>query len=130
MNRKLWIALAETEKELGLSADGKPVITDEMSAYQHLDKSKYNHIFVCHSGKEFVVGSYSTNGIEGFWGHFKRMVFSTYHFVSKAYLDRYIDESVYRWNTRELNEGDRFLDMFSKAIGKVQYRDVKISVAA
>ena len=28
--RKLWIALAETEKELGLSADGKPVITDEM----------------------------------------------------------------------------------------------------
>ena len=28
--RKLWIALAETEKELGLSSDGKPVITDEM----------------------------------------------------------------------------------------------------
>ncbi len=28
--RKLWIALAETEKELGLSSDGRPVITDEM----------------------------------------------------------------------------------------------------
>ncbi len=28
--RKLWIALAETEKELGLSQDGEPVITDEM----------------------------------------------------------------------------------------------------
>ena len=27
--RKLWIALAETEKELGLSRDGKPVITEE-----------------------------------------------------------------------------------------------------
>lgn len=27
--RKLWIALAETEKELGLSKDGKPVITQE-----------------------------------------------------------------------------------------------------
>lgn len=27
--RKLWIALAETEKELGLSQDGKPVITEE-----------------------------------------------------------------------------------------------------
>ena len=27
--RKLWIALAETEKELGLSQDGRPVITDE-----------------------------------------------------------------------------------------------------
>ncbi len=28
--RKLWIALAETEMELGLSSDGKPVITQEM----------------------------------------------------------------------------------------------------
>jgi len=27
--RKLWIALAETEKELGLSQNGQPVITDE-----------------------------------------------------------------------------------------------------
>ena len=27
--RKLWIALAETEMELGLSQDGKPVITRE-----------------------------------------------------------------------------------------------------
>lgn len=27
--RKLWIALAETEKELGLSQDGRPVITEE-----------------------------------------------------------------------------------------------------
>ena len=28
--RRLWIALAETEKELGLSSNGRPVITDEM----------------------------------------------------------------------------------------------------
>ncbi len=30
--RKLWIALAETEKELGLSQNGRPVITDEQIA--------------------------------------------------------------------------------------------------
>ena len=29
--RKLWIALAETEMELGLSENGKPVITQEQS---------------------------------------------------------------------------------------------------
>ena len=28
--RKLWIALAETEMELGLSENGKPVITQDM----------------------------------------------------------------------------------------------------
>ena len=35
--RKLWIALAETEMELGLSQDGKPVITQEM-----IDEMKAN----------------------------------------------------------------------------------------
>ena len=28
--RRLWIALAETEMELGLSENGKPVITEDM----------------------------------------------------------------------------------------------------
>ena len=28
--RKLWIALAETEMELGLAENGRPVITQEM----------------------------------------------------------------------------------------------------
>ena len=42
--RKLWIALAETEKELGLSADGKPVITDEMieEMKAHVDDINYD----------------------------------------------------------------------------------------
>ena len=42
--RKLWIALAETEMELGLSEDGKPVITqeqiDEMKA--HINDINYD----------------------------------------------------------------------------------------
>lgn len=56
-------------------ADGSTVVTDESSIYNGLSEH-YNHVFVCHSEKEFTVGSFTTNGIEGFWGHFKR-VFST-----------------------------------------------------
>jgi hypothetical protein len=100
-------------------------VTDELSAYNGLEK-KYNHIFVRHGEKEFTVGAYSTNGIEGFWGHFKRMVFGTYHFVSKAYLQRYIDEAVYRFNTKELKESARFGYMFKKALGTCYYKDVKM----
>lgn len=74
-----------------------------------------------HGAKEYVIGGNSTNGIEGFWGHFKRMVFGTYHFVTKKYLQRYIDESVYRFNTKELKASDRFVDMFAAAIGKMEY---------
>lgn len=85
-------------------AEGSTIVTDELSAYNALDSKKYNHVFVRHGEKEFVVGCYSTNGIEGFWGHFKRMVFGTYHFVSKAYLERYIDEAVFRFNTIQENQ--------------------------
>ena len=111
-------------------ADGSTIVTDELSAYCSLDKKKYNHVFVRHGKKEFVVASYSTNGIEGFWAHFKRVVFGTYHFVSKSYLERYIDEAVFRFNTKEMKESDRFSYMFSKAIGTCYYKDVKISTAA
>lgn len=110
--------------------EGSTIVTDELSAYNALDKNKYNHVFVKHGEKEFVVGCYSTNGIEGFWGHFKRMVFGTYHFVSKTYLERYIDEAVFRFNTKEMNESERFNYMFSKAMGTCYYKDVKVSMAA
>ena len=42
--RKLWIALAETEMELGLSQDGKPVITQDMidEMKQHIDDINYD----------------------------------------------------------------------------------------
>ncbi|MBO4678639.1 MAG: adenylosuccinate lyase [Lachnospiraceae bacterium] len=42
--RKLWIALAETEMELGLSQDGKPVITQEMidEMKAHIDDINYD----------------------------------------------------------------------------------------
>ena len=110
-------------------AEGSTVVTDESSIYSGLN-AYYNHVFVCHGEKEFTVGSFTTNGIEGFWGHFKRVVFGTYHFVSKTYLDRYIDEAVYRFNTKEQSESQRFGYMFSKAIGSCYYRDVKMALAA
>ena len=106
-------------------AKGSTVVTDESSIYNGLDRN-YNHVFVCHGEKEFTVGSFTTNGIEGFWGHFKRVIFGTYHFVSMAYLERYIDEAVFRFNTKEADESARFSHMFRKAIGKCDYKAVKM----
>ncbi|MBR5736395.1 MAG: IS1595 family transposase [Bacteroidales bacterium] len=108
-------------------AEGSTIVTDELNAYSSINKEKYEHLFVRHGQKEFVVGGFSTNGIEGFWGHFKRMVFGTYHFVSKNYLDRYIDEAVYRYNTRKEGGAHRFNDLFHKALGTCYYKDVKIA---
>ena len=47
-----------------------------------------------------------------------------HHCVSKDYLQRYIDEQVYRWNTRRWSATLRFEDMFKKACKVFDYTDV------
>lgn len=105
--------------------NGSTTYTDEACIYNKLSESGYEHLFVNHGKREYVrANEIHTNGIEGFWAHFKRVVFSTYHCVSKDYLQRYIDEQVYRWNTRNNDASYRFADMFKKACSVFAYTDV------
>lgn len=97
-------------------AENTVIYTDESNSYNRLGKENYSHRCVRHNEKEYVSGEIYTNTIEGFWSHFKKMVFSTYHFVSKKHLQSYIDEEVYRWNTRLMSESARFKFVFSKAL--------------
>lgn len=107
------------------------VFTDELSSYMGLRKEGYNHDVVFHADKEFVRGRAFTNTIEGFWGHFKRVIFGTYHFVSKKWLQAYIDEQVYRWNTRKMEDGSRFATIFERAAkGFVTCNEIRCRVAA
>lgn len=105
------------------------VFTDELSAYSKLNENGYTHNVVCHSVREFVKGKSTTNSIEGFWGHFKRCIFGIYHFVSPEYLQRYIDEMVFRWNTRRTHEYERFEIMFQRSIGAVRWVDIPLLMA-
>ena len=105
--------------------EGTVTYTDEASIYNNLTKNGYDHLFVNHGKREYVRSSdIHTNGIEGFWAHFKRVIFSTYHCVSKDYVQRYIDEQMYRWNTREEKSSYRFHDMFCKAVKHFDYNSV------
>lgn len=63
-------------------------------------------------GKEIPV---NTNSIECVWSHFKRMIFGTYYQVSKQHLQRYVDEFVFRFNTRNIGEFERF-ELFLRSI--------------
>lgn len=111
-------------------SDNAVILTDESQSYEWLDAEEYTHYAVSHGREEYANGVLSTNAVEGFWGHFKRMVFGTYHFVSKGYLQRYVDEAVYRWNTRKWTAGERFADMFMKSVRILRYCDVKVALAA
>lgn len=97
-------------------AENTVIYTDESNSYSRLSKENYSHKYVRHNDNEYVSGEIYTNTIEGFWSHFKKMVFGTYHFVSKKHLQEYIDEEVYRWNTRLMSESARFKFVFSKSL--------------
>lgn len=47
------------------------------------------------------------------------MIVGCYHDVSNEHLQSYIDEAVYRWNTRKMSESERFAHMFDKSMGLV-----------
>ena len=99
--------------------EGSTVITDELNAYNGLCKLGYSHEVVNHGSEEYARGGIFTNSIEGFWSHFRRMITGCYHNVSDEHLQSYIDEAVYRWNTRKASQSERFSDMFNKSIGLI-----------
>ena len=105
--------------------EGSRIYTDEYIGYRSLVESEYSHSVVNHGAKQFVDGDSHTNTIEGFWAQLKRSIFGIYHFVSAAYLQRYVDEAVFRYNSRKQSESERFQSMFKRSIGIFRYADVK-----
>ncbi len=105
------------------------LFTDESVIYKNLHSAcGFPHYACNHSEGNFSDGNgVHTNNIEGFWSHFKGMVRGTYHHVSVVYLQRYIDEMCFRWNTRNESEGDRFKFIFGACVGRFTYKDVRLS---
>lgn len=111
--------------------EGSRVITDELAAYNGLATLGYTHAIVAHSAEEYANGDIFTNSIEGFWSHFRRMITGCYHDVSDEHLQSYIDEAVYRWNTRKMSESERFAHMFEKSIGLVRkWSEIRVGLMA
>lgn len=76
------------------------------------EKHFYATTFSTNDGEVIMV---STNGIENAWSHFKRMIIGTYYNVSKEHLQRYIDEYVFRFNTRHYSNSQR-LNLYLRQI--------------
>ena len=108
---------------------GSRIITDELNAYNGLNRLGYSHAIVNHGAQEYANGDIFTNSIEGFWSHFRRMIVGCYHDVSDEHLQSYIDEAVFRWNTRRMNESERFAHMFAMSIGVIKtWDDIKVGL--
>ncbi len=82
---------------------GSMIYTDELPSYNKVAKSGYSHERVHHAQKVYVLGNTHTNSIENFWGQFKRSLDGTHH-ASAKYLQRYLDEFMFRYNHRKDEE--------------------------
>jgi transposase-like protein len=96
------------------------MVTDEHHAYNRL-KHTYKHETVKHREKEYVRGNIHTNTIEGFWNLLKKQIDGIHHSVSPKHLQRYCNESSYRYNNRQLPQDERFALTVSNCEGRLKY---------
>ena len=82
------------------------LVTDEYKAYNNMHKL-IEHFDINHS-KEYVKRDIHTNSIESFWAIIKRGIIGQFHWVSKKYLNAYINEFCYRYNARETDGSNVF----------------------
>ena len=92
---------------------GSIIYTDELKSYQGISvmrakngkSANYWHRTIRHKSGIYAIGEVHTNTVEGFWSLFKRSINGAYHWVSKKYLQSYLDEFTFRYNRR--HEGNQ-----------------------
>ena len=97
--------------------------TDEWQGYNIVSRL-YKHSIVRHNIGQYVDGNVYTNTIEGFWGILKRGIIGVYHQVTRKHLQKYLDEFVFRYNTRNYEESERFNYLLSNAEVRIKYKEL------
>ena len=95
---------------------GASVYTDQLKSYNGLDDD-YDHRTVDHA-LVYVDGQVHTNFMENFWSVLKRGLHGTYISVEPFHLFRYIDERVFTFNMRDLDDYGRFETVLRLAAGR------------
>ncbi len=100
------------------------MVTDESHAYNRV-KHLYEHKTVNHRSKEYVRKDtilVHTNNIEGYWNILKKQINGIHHFVSPKHLQRYCDESAFRFNNKAAFQDERFATALTNCEGTLQYK--------
>jgi transposase-like protein len=106
-----------------VSPKAKLVSTDEHGGYTYLHRT-FRHRVVCHKAGEYRTGNCHTNGIEGFWALLKRQIIGIHHFVTPKHLNRYVSEVTWRYNLRDIGEGERLNALLEQASGRLTYKEL------
>jgi transposase-like protein len=81
--------------------------TDESKLYVKVGTEFAAHETVNHAGKEYARGDVTTNTVEGYFSIFKRGMRGNYQHCAEKNLHRYLAEFDFRYNTRQITDGER-----------------------
>jgi hypothetical protein len=104
-----------------VSPEATLVSTDEHAGYRHLGRT-FNHGVVQHKDGQYVDGDRHTNGIKGYWSLLKRPIIGIHDFVTPKHLNRYVNESVWRFNLRAIGGGERVNALLAETSGRLTYK--------
>ncbi len=95
------------------------IMSDDLQCYHGIGQGfEGGHKLVNHTLGEYVNGDISTNTVESYFALLKRGVTGTFHHISKKHLPRYCDEFAFRWNQREVTDGQRAVAAIQGIEGK------------
>jgi predicted RNA-binding Zn-ribbon protein involved in translation (DUF1610 family) len=96
------------------------LMTDELPAYKGIGRDYRYHHVVFHKDREYARdGGIHNNTAESFNSTIKRAVIGVYHYVSKKHMIRYVEEAVFRWNTRRSTNMERFDLILTQSVGRL-----------
>ncbi|MFZ1528248.1 MAG: IS1595 family transposase [Ferruginibacter sp.] len=107
-------------------ATDSTMVSDENRAYNQVGK-KYAHRKVNHRDKEYVRKEdilVHTNTIEGYWNILKKQIDGIHHSVSPKHLQRYCNESAFRYNNRKKLQDERFAAALTNCNGSLKYKSL------
>ena len=97
------------------------VMTDSSTALTGALADREHHQ-VNHRANEYVRYEdgkcITTNAVEGYFSLLKRGIYGTYHHVGKPYLQQYLNEFDFRYNSRKVNDAERTVLAASACEGK------------
>ncbi len=95
---------------------GSILMTDSLKSYHGLGQD-FVHETINHA-LAYARGNVHTNSLENFWSLLQRMLTGTYIACEPFHLEAYLDEQAFRFNTRKMTDGDRFVKALGGVFGK------------
>ena len=101
---------------------GSTVNSDALKSYEGFDE--FTHQVIDHA-VAYVDGTTHTNKCKNFWSLLKRSLKGTYVAVEPFHLFRYIDEQAFRYNNRNMNDIERFVNVMRHIVGcRLTYKEL------